>query len=226
MYALADTLAARWRAMVLLAFWCSLRLGELPGLRRRDLDLLHGWVDVHEQIVDIGGALVTGPPKTTAGRRRIAVPPPVREEIAAHLGAWVDEGSDASGAGPLPSATWRRAWGDARRATGLSYRFHDPAARGQHAGGGDRREPIARIRHASTRAALIYEHATSERDQVIAAALAPRFPRPTSCRLPRGMTAGWKPRKRLGNESTGAERPLILVFVVGAAGLEPTTCSL
>lgn len=120
-----------------------------------------------------------------AGRRRIAIPAPVREEIAAHLGAWVDEGPDAyvftgaSGAGPLPSATWRRAWGDARRATGLSYRFHDL----RHAGntlaattGASTRELMARMGHASTRAALIYQHATSERDQVIAAALAAYVP--------------------------------------------------
>jgi integrase len=130
-YALADSVDARWRTMVLLAFWCSLRLGELRGLRRRDIDVLHGWVDVREQVVDVGGALVTGPPKTKTGRRRVGIPPELRAEVAAHLATWVDTGPNAyvftgaSSAGPLPSATWRRAWAEARQMTDLAYRFHD-----------------------------------------------------------------------------------------------------
>lgn len=112
--------------MVLLAFWCSLRRGELRGLQRRGLDLLHGWVDVRDQVVDVGGTILTGQPKTKAGRRSIAIPPPVREDVAGHLDAWVDGEATsnvftgANGGGPLPSATWRRAWSEARQATGLT----------------------------------------------------------------------------------------------------------
>ncbi len=40
--ALADAVPPRYRALVLLAAWCSLRLGELAALTRADLDLLHG----------------------------------------------------------------------------------------------------------------------------------------------------------------------------------------
>jgi integrase len=142
--------------------------------------LLHGWVDVREQVVDVGGTLVTGPPKTDAGRRRVAIPPHLVDQVHEHLGNWVGAEPEAYvftgryGAAPLPSATWRRTWADARRATGIGYRFHDL----RHAGntlaattGASTRELMARMGHASPRGALIYQHATSERDQVIAAAL-------------------------------------------------------
>ncbi|HXY43217.1 MAG TPA: tyrosine-type recombinase/integrase [Acidimicrobiales bacterium] len=179
--ALADAIEVRWRAMVLLAYWCSLRLGELRGLRRRDVDLLHSWVQVREQVVDVGGRLLLGPPKTEAGRRRVAIPPHLRADLEHHLATFVDPDADAflftghHGAAPLPSVTWRRAWAEARRATDSTHlHFHDL----RHAGntlaaatGASTRELMARMGHASPRAALIYQHATSDRDQAIAAAL-------------------------------------------------------
>jgi len=179
--ALADAIDRRWRAMVLLAYWCSLRLGELRGLCRRDVDLLHGWVDVREQVADVRGRLVKGPPKTEAGRRRVAIPPHIRDDLARHLAEFVNAEADAFvftghvGDGPLASVTWRRAWTAARNATGSRHpHFHDL----RHAGntlaaatGASTRELRARMGHASPRAALIYQHATSDRDQAIASAL-------------------------------------------------------
>jgi integrase len=178
---LASAVSARWRAMVLLAYWCGLRLGELRALRRSDLDLLHRWVEVREQVVEVGGCLLTGPPKTEAGRRRVAIPPHIVAELANHLELFVKPGSDAyvftghQGSGPLPSASWRRSWDQARRATGIDHlRFHDL----RHAGntlaaatGASTRELMVRMGHASMRAAVIYQHATADRDQTIASAL-------------------------------------------------------
>jgi integrase len=178
---LADAIDPRWRAMVLLAYWCGLRLGELRALRRSDLDLLHRWVQVREQLVDAAGALLLGPPKTEAGRRRVAIPPHIREELETHLATYVEPDNSAyaftgsHGTGPLPSATWRRAWNEARRKTDLPHlHFHDL----RHAGntlaattGASTKELMARMGHASPRAALIYQHATSDRDQAIAEAL-------------------------------------------------------
>lgn len=93
--ALAGAVGARWRAMVLLAYWCGLRLGELRALRRSELDLLHRWVDVHEQVVDVDGHLLTGPPKTAAGRRRVAIPPHIVSELESHLQLFVGADTDA-----------------------------------------------------------------------------------------------------------------------------------
>lgn len=205
--ALAGAVTPRLAAMVLLGYWCSLRLGELRGLRRRDVDLLHGWVDVREQVVDVGGSLMLGPPKTDSGRRRVAIPPHVLSALEMHMDSWVNPEPDAfmftggRGAAPLPSATWRRAWSEARRATGLRFTFHDL----RHAGntlaattGASTRELMARMGHASARAALIYQHATSERDQIIAAALSelvtPAPVMPLKARDGRAMRLGGSPR--------------------------------
>jgi integrase len=68
--ALARAMVPRLRAFVLLAAWCGLRRGELLGLQRRDVDILHGQVRVErilQQFKD--GTLVYGPPKTEAGHR-------------------------------------------------------------------------------------------------------------------------------------------------------------
>ena len=125
--------------------------------------------------------MLTGPPKTDAGRRRVAIPLHIQDELAHHLHSFVGPEADAyvfsghNGAAPLPSATWRRAWDEARRSTGLpDLHLHDL----RHAGntlaaatGASTKELMARMGHASPRAALIYQHATSDRDQAIAAAL-------------------------------------------------------
>ncbi|MGO9150213.1 MAG: tyrosine-type recombinase/integrase [Acidimicrobiales bacterium] len=79
------------------------------------------------------------------------------------------------GEGPVATATWQRSWNGARNATGLRHlHFHDL----RHAGntlaaatGASTRELMARMGHASPRTALIYQHATSDRDQAIASAL-------------------------------------------------------
>ena len=69
-FAIADAIEPRYRAMVLLATFCGLRVGELRALRHRNLDLLHRTVAVVEQYQQLGdGTLVLGPPKTDAGLR-------------------------------------------------------------------------------------------------------------------------------------------------------------
>ena len=67
---LAMAVHPKYRAMVLLGAYCSLRFGELAGLRRSRIDLLHRTVTVEEAGVELsGGRVVFGPPKTAAGRR-------------------------------------------------------------------------------------------------------------------------------------------------------------
>ena len=61
---LAETIEPKYRAMVLLGAYCSLRFGELAGLRRSRIDLLHRTVSVEESAVQLaGGRVVFGPPK-------------------------------------------------------------------------------------------------------------------------------------------------------------------
>lgn len=94
-YALADAIEPQFRAMVLLATFAGLRLGEVRALRRRYLDLLHRKVEVVEQYQQLAdGSLIIGPPKTDAGRRTVAVPEAIVPELEAHLATFAASGKD------------------------------------------------------------------------------------------------------------------------------------
>jgi integrase len=84
---LAESIEDRWRALVILAAYGGLRLGELLALRRDRVDLLHGLVDVAETVGHPDGRLFVGPPKTRAGRRRVPIPRVVVEALERHVAA-------------------------------------------------------------------------------------------------------------------------------------------
>ncbi|WP_031136193.1 MULTISPECIES: hypothetical protein [Streptomyces] len=114
-FAIADSIAPRYRLLVLLAAFTTLRFGELAALRRRDIDL--------------GGLTVTV---------RRAQAELQNGRLFAHDRA----------APPRP------------------------APHGQHSGlhgrGASTRELMTRMGHSSSRAALIHQHMTSDRDRAIA----------------------------------------------------------
>jgi integrase len=180
-YALADAIEPRYRAMMLLATFCGLRVGELRALRQRNLDLLHRTVAVVEQYQQLAdGTLLLGPPKTDAGRRTVAIPDVIVPDLEEHLATWCTPGPDnlvfpgVSGR-PFRTATLHAAWQRALKATGIEgLRFHDLRHTGNTlaaATGASTKELMARMGHASARAALIYQHATKDRDAAIAAGL-------------------------------------------------------
>jgi integrase len=174
--ALTDAIEPRYRAMVLLAAWCSLRFGELAALTPAHIDLLHGAVRVEQAVSEAAGEPTIGPPKTEAGRRTVAIPPHLHDELeAATAGlepdALVFPGKDG---GYLTRSWWRRVWHKALTATKLDYHLHDL----RHAGntwtaaqGASVAELMRRMGHASPAVALRYQHATEDRDQTLARAL-------------------------------------------------------
>jgi integrase len=102
---LADAIASRCRALVLVGAYGGLRIGELAGLRRRRVDLLRGTVTVAEMVVEVWGVLHVGPPKTRASRRTVGLPWFVVEELAVHLAAPGDpEGFVFTGPAGWPAA--------------------------------------------------------------------------------------------------------------------------
>lgn len=120
--ALAEAVEPRWRAMVLLATFAGLRFGELAGLARRHVDLLHGTVKVAQQVQEhADGRRVVVPPKTDAARRTVAVPPHLLPELEAHLAAWAEPGAGglvfpAPEGGPIRRSNFnRRVWQPACR---------------------------------------------------------------------------------------------------------------
>ena len=77
--ALVETIPERYRALVLLAVFGSLRWGELAALRRCDVDLTQGTVRVERSLTELGGGgYLYGPPKSAAGRRVVVVIPAAR----------------------------------------------------------------------------------------------------------------------------------------------------
>jgi integrase len=164
--------------MVLLATFCGLRLGELLALRRARVDPLYRQIKVNEQRQELAdGTRFYGPPKSAAGIRLIALPPHLLEEVEFHLSTWVGPDPDAFVfSGPrtdsLSRATFNPTWRKARHKVGVDHlHFHDLRHTGNTlaaATGASIKELMVRMGHASARAALIYQHASSERDVALA----------------------------------------------------------
>ncbi|MFV2013358.1 MULTISPECIES: tyrosine-type recombinase/integrase [unclassified Micromonospora] len=193
--ALAEAMPARFSALIIVAAFSGLRWGELAALRRCDVDTDAGTIRVPRKLAVLrSGGLVFGPPKSRAGNRVVALPAAARSAFVDHLAAFVDDDPEAlvftgeQGA-VLRSGNFRRAvrWSAALAAAGLpaDFHFHDLRHTGNNlaaATGASTRDLMSRMGHASMRAALIYQHANSERDREIAAGMdrviAAGLPRP------------------------------------------------
>ncbi len=180
-----------YRLMVQLAAYCSLRFGELAGLRRDRVDVLHRTVTIDRQAVELAnGSVEFGSPKSAAGRRVVAFPPELVPTVEAHLDAHVPAAGDSlvftspgerlrdghRGPGlPLRRSKFRRRWEAACDAAGITgLHFHDLRGSGATwaaTAGATVRELMTRLGHATPAVALRYQHATLERDQAIAAGL-------------------------------------------------------
>ena len=178
--ALADAVPARYRAFILTATWSSARWGELVALTRDRLDLLHGTMTVDRQLVELRGCkLRPDSPKSGAGVRTVHLPPHLIPELEHHLSTHVPTDClyvfPNSKGEPIKRSSFRSVWLRARAKAGLpTLRFHDLRHTGNTfaaATGASTRELMARMGHSSMRAALIYQHATKDRDAAIAAAL-------------------------------------------------------
>ncbi len=171
---------ARYRAMALLAAWCGLRFGELAELRRGDIDLERGYLHVERGVTRAGGEVYIGDPKSEAGRRLVSIPPHLLPVVQAHLNDRTAFGGEAllfpaRHGGHLSPSTLYGVWYPAREAAGRpDLRFHDLRHTGATlaaATGATLADLMARLGHSTPSAALRYQHAAADRDQMIAAAL-------------------------------------------------------
>jgi integrase len=171
----------RYRALVVLATFASLRWGEAIALRRGDIDLGHRTVTVGRQYVELSGQLILGPPKSRAGFRTVVIPPSIIPELRDHLAAYVGpQDSDLAFTGPLGGILRR---GNFRRDSGWADAVGKPGVTGLHfqdlrhtgntlaAPGASLANLKARMGHDSARAAMLYQHATAAADSAIAYAL-------------------------------------------------------
>ncbi len=86
-YALADAVGLRYRALILLAAFSSLRWGELAALRPEDINLDACTVRVTRQLNKPGAVPLFGPPKSRAGRRVVDFADLIVPDLRKHLGA-------------------------------------------------------------------------------------------------------------------------------------------
>lgn len=165
-YALAAATDERYRALVLLAAFTSLRWGELAALRRSDIDAQARTVRVTRQLNERdGGGFTFGPPKSEAGVRIVAIPELIMPDLAAHIVSYARPGNDglvftSPGDGPLRHTNFRRRfWVPAVAAAALPTSSD---------AGANLRELMERMGHSTTRAATVYLHGGTERQQAIA----------------------------------------------------------
>ncbi len=189
----------RYRALVLLATFADMRWGELAGLRRDNIDLDACEIRIAETLAQLDkGGLRPETPKSRAGKRTVVFPSEIAPEIRWHLERFAEPGERGfvfvgPKGGKLRRSNFHKSvWNKARQAVGLpDLHFHDLRHIGgtlSAATGATLKELMARLGHSSVRAAMIYQHATRDRDQAIAKALGtfvqearkPRRRQPTS----------------------------------------------
>jgi integrase len=177
-YALADAVEPRYRMLVLLATFASMRFGELAALTRSRIDLDTGLVTITEAASELNdGTRIVGKPKTEAGRRTVAVPPVLHDDLRRHLDMFAHPGPHGlvfvgPAGGPLRRSNWAKVWRPTAAQLALDHlHFHDLRHTGNTlaaATGASTKELMSRMGHSSSRAALHYQHATSERELAIA----------------------------------------------------------
>ncbi|GAB2613965.1 site-specific integrase [Pseudactinotalea suaedae] len=175
--AMAEAMPAHLRIAVPLAAWCALRLGEVLGLERRDLEHLddpaRAKLHVRRQW-NAKAHAITDPKADSA--RSIAIPRFLLPDLVTHLDAFTSA---------MPTSTVLRgrrrdervsqtafdnSWRQARKDVRPTFRFHDL----RHTGltiyaqqGATLAELLHRGGHSDVSVALRYQHATVERDRAL-----------------------------------------------------------
>ncbi|MFF2025904.1 tyrosine-type recombinase/integrase [Streptomyces sp. NPDC058171] len=178
-FAVADSIAPRYRLLVLLAAFTTLRFGELAALRRRDIDLEGMTVSIRRSQAELqDGRLFDKAPKSAAGVRAISFPAELLDDVTRHLEQFSAPSRDGHvfvgpRGGQLRRSNFRDDWVTAREAAGVTaeLHFHDLRHTGNtlaSTAGASTRELMTRMGHSSSRAALIYQHMISDRDRAIA----------------------------------------------------------
>ncbi|MGB3684317.1 MAG: tyrosine-type recombinase/integrase [Ornithinimicrobium sp.] len=175
--AMTEAMPERLRVAVPLAAWCALRLGEVLGLERRDLEHLEeperAVLHVRRQFNVKANALT--PPKADS-TRSVAIPAALLTALRQHLEAYTPSARTAPVlASPrgqrVSQSTLDRHWRAAREEAGRpGFHFHNL----RHTGlsryaeqGATLAELLHRGGHTDVTVALRYQHATVERDRAL-----------------------------------------------------------
>ncbi len=126
---LVEAIDPAYRDFVITAVGTGMRWGELAGLKWPRVDLLRRRLEVAETLVDVGGRVSFGEPKTAGSRRYISLPRPVIDALDRQLANSTSEIVFGSSEGaPLRRRNfYERVWLKAVARAGLdpAPRFHD-----------------------------------------------------------------------------------------------------
>jgi integrase len=129
-FAIADSIAPRYRLLVLLAAFTTLRFGELAALRRRDIDLEGLTVTVRRAQAELqDGRLFDKAPKSAAGVRTVSFPAELLDAVTHHLEQFAAPGREGHvfvgpQGGQLRRSNFRDDWVKARKAAGVTAELH------------------------------------------------------------------------------------------------------
>ena len=182
--ACAEHIEPRYRFMVLLAAFAQLRFGEFVRLHRSDFDVEAGTVRVGEA-------------KSEAGVRTVAIPTEILPDAKIHLAVYAEQsGKERVFVGPRKGTpttnNFSKIWHAAMAGAGVDpVHFHDLRHTGNTLvaeSGASLKELMRRMGHSSTRAAMIYQHATDKRDRVLAESLSEKIKEARKPRSPKTAT--------------------------------------
>lgn len=175
--AIAEAMPEDLQAAVWLAATCGLRLGEILGLQRHDLELddpdkavLH----VRRQWMTKASPAAYGPPKDGSARS-IAVPDAIVPILVTQLARYVGPDDDApvfpsvsSKKKPVPQTSFNTAWSIAREPVKPGYHFHylrHVALTLYSRQGATQRDTMQRGGHSDPKVAQIYQETDENRDR-------------------------------------------------------------
>jgi integrase len=182
-HVLAAKMPDRYRVLVLAAAFTGLQWGDLIALRRCDVNLAGRVIFVRRRLAQLGrGGMQEGAPKSAAGVRNVALPPFLADQLKDHMEEYAGPGPEGlifrGRRAMLRRSNFGRAvkWPTTVTKAGLpsGFHFHDLRHTGNQLAanaGATTRELMHRMGHGSMRAALIYQHATTDRDRQIAEAM-------------------------------------------------------
>ena len=179
--ALADAVGPRWRLMVFLAAYASLRPEEQAELRRTDISVDDGTVVLRISRASpelTTGRRATGDPKSRAGKRIVVLPGFLAVDVRRHLDWFAAKDPDGllfvgERGAPFRRSTFGRKWRRARDKVGLppNFRFYDLRHTGNTLAadtGAKLKDLMVRAGQSSQKAQLIYQHSTLEHQRHLA----------------------------------------------------------
>lgn len=182
---IAEAIAPRFKAAVLIAAWSGVRYGELTELRRRDVELFHDGdglrsigLNVSRAVTHVTGqGFIVGQTKSEAGVRTIMLPPHINSVVVSHLKEFTGRSADAllfpsaDGAGHLAQSAFYKHWNPARIAAGRGdmpwHALRHYGATRAALAGATLKELQSRLGHSTVAAAMRYQH-TAGRDEELA----------------------------------------------------------